>query len=265
MIGVHEIHHLLTKFVQLEASMQPALHYEAGHKLDHHDDCYLLGITEAGEIYLEEVFGEADSFAQHILGSDGTRLVSVDESQDATARPLELPPGLITPAPVSATALLNFAGPRHRGMREEERVIGTVKPLTLATRIHLIEHLGLAVPPPAVLGIAESRVLSEASLNGEDLYITCRRLRLAIALAETRTASGGQPYDYETLVLHVVHRYNRTLDDIDLPPDSVFAGLPGMALRRPLSCLVHADRLYVTDGGDAAHRSSVHIWRIERD
>ncbi|MBC8100394.1 MAG: hypothetical protein H7Y11_13200, partial [Armatimonadetes bacterium] len=72
-------------------------------------------------------------------------------------------------------------------------------------------------------------------------------------------AADGQPYDYETQVLHLAHRY----DDRDLAPSWVtaLAGIPGTALARPMDCMQHEGWLLIAEGGDAARHSAIHVWR----
>jgi hypothetical protein len=40
------------------------------------------------------------------------------------------------------------------------------------------------------------------------------------------------------------------------------AGIGGVALKRPLECLTHNNRLYIADGGDASAglKSRIHVW-----
>ncbi len=62
------------------------------------------------------------------------------------------------------TMALNFAGPRHRGMRAPERTLDLVRPLSIQEKMALIDRFRLDVPPPLLLGIAESYVLAETPI-----------------------------------------------------------------------------------------------------
>ena len=227
--------------------------------LRHHGDCKILGITPDMTLYIEEIYGDDDWLAQHRMTLKGQFIRSVDDQHGHTTHfsPLHLPDNLIRPAPITASAALNFSGPRQRGLREPERIHETVRPLTIATKMQVIQQLGLDLMPPLLLGIAESTVIAEALLPP---LLVCRRLRLAYALTTPQRDSDGQHYDYDTHVLYVAHHYET--DDFELPPEIVFAGLPGVTLLRPMDCLAHDGYLFVADGGTPQRYSQIHIWQI---
>jgi hypothetical protein len=233
--------------------------YQNTLKLRHHGDCKILGITPDMTLYVEEIYGDDDWLAQHAVTLDGQFTQSVDDQHGQTTyfAPLHLPDDLIRPAPITTSEALNFTGPRQRGLREPERVQEVVRPLTVATKMQIIQQLGLDLAPPLLLGIAESTVIAEAMLPP---LLVCRRLRLAYALITPQQDTDGQHYDYDTHVLYVAHRYET--DDSELPPEIVFAGLPGVTLLRPMDCLAFNDYLFVADGGTPQRHSHIHIWRI---
>ena len=242
---------------------EPMLDYMRCLTLPRAGDCFLLGVDPAGIIYAELIYGPDAALAQYALNPDGAILTAVDEDHDSQATPLTLPGGSVEPGPIRHSDALKFSGPRQRGLREAERIAEMVRPLSLATRMHLIERLGLDVMPPALLGVAERQVLAEAPLGPQaEQVIVCRRLRLAVALPAPRRATDGLPYDYVTLVVYAVHPYNAHTDDHELPPDRVLNGLPGAQLICPMDCLVHQQQLYVADGGGDDQPASIHIWRI---
>lgn len=215
-----------------------------------------------GTLYVEEMYGDG-WLAQHALAHDGTRVASVDEDEGARhhVTPLELPPDLVRPQRGWHSAALNFAGPRHRGLREAERVADLVRPVSVADKMALAGQHQLEIPPPMILGLAESFVLAEAALNPPHSYLVCRRVRFAYAMATVCTDAENQPYDYDTFVVYWAHVYHRERDEASaLPaPDT---RLQGVTLNRPMDCLLHGDQLVIADGGDARTRARLHLWRL---
>jgi hypothetical protein len=240
------------------------LNYQTSIQLTHTGDCRFLGIGSDMTLYVEEIYGEDDWLAQHVLTFTGTLHQTVDEDSGRAAgfTPLVLPDNLHRPARIHKTQALNFSGPRLRGQRALERIDDLVRPLTMPTRMQLIQQLKLDILPPLLLGVAESRVIAEALLLPPDTYLVCRRLRLAYGLPAPRLDSSNMPYDYDTVTLFVAHTYESTSGEIELPPEIVFSGLPGVNLRRPLDCMVHEQHLLVADGGDDSHPGQIHIWKI---
>lgn len=238
------------------------LNYLKSFLLQHNGDCYLLGVTPALTVYVQEIFGDDDQLAQHALTFDGGLLASADETRNAASdfAPLYLPPDLVRPMFVRHAQGLNYSGPRQRGLREQERIIDVVRALEVPTRIRLSQQTG--IPMPLILGIAESRVLAEALLAPPDTYLVCRRLRIAYALPEPQRDTSRQWYDYDTLTIFAAHLYNPTRHDVELSPDEVFAGLPGVQLNRPMDCIVCHQHLFIADGGDTNRTSQIHIWRL---
>lgn len=236
----------------------------AAFPLRHSGECGLMGLTPDKQLYVEEVYGQGWA-AQAVLAETGQVLVAVDEAEGRSElNPLPLPEDLITPVAPAHTLALNYAGARYRGLRELERLADLVQPLTRSEKMALIERLSLKIPPLLLAGVAESRVLSEAVLNADGLYLVCRRVRLAVLLPEIRYDGDKQPYDYDTLTLHVAHVYDPH-HDIAPPLAEALNGIGGVRLHRPLECLVYQDRLYLADGGNlhASIKSRICIWQIE--
>ena len=231
--------------------------------LKHEGDCNLLGMTPEKTLYVEEVYGENGWIAQHQLLADGTFMQSIDEQNGTNdnLRPLDLPAGIVKPKTGWHTMALNFAGPRHRGMRGPERLLDLVRTLSIDEKMAVIDRFKLDVIPPMLLGVAESYVLAEAELRRPDMYFVCRRIRLAIALAETRLDEDEQPYDYETRVIYLAHFYDCEQEPpfIDLLGD-----LTMVPLQRPMDCLLLDEQLCIADGGDAGRLSAIHLWNVER-
>ncbi len=246
-----------------QTQLLPHFQYTATHLLPHKGDCALMGICPDMTLYVEEMYGDG-WMAQHTLRRDGTIMTSRDEHSGSTPIQewLALPADAHPRQPVRSTLTLNYGGPRHRGMRDSERITDMARPFTLQTRFYLIQKMGLDIAPAALLGVAESYVLAEALLQAPDLYLVCRRLRVAYALAETRHDSQNQPYDYDTFLLYTVHLYNRARDDVELPVAEVMTGLPGVDLHRPMDCLVYNGMVFVAEGGEGTRPNAVHLWQI---
>ena len=238
------------------------LNYLQSILLHHNGDCRLLGVSPTLALYVEEIFGDDDQLAQHTLSLDGKVLHSVDESINPASDfiPLTLPADVVRPSPIRHASRLNFSGPRQLGLRDLERITDVVRTLEVPTRIRLAQQIN--IPMPLILGVAESRVLAEALLTPPDTYLVCRRLRIAHALPEPQRDTDQQWYDYDTLAVYTAHLYNPVLNDVELPPDAVFAGLPGVRLVRPMDCIMCHEHVFIADGGDADRPSRIHIWRV---
>lgn len=241
-----------------------SLEYVTSLWLDHDGDCRLLGVGPHLTIYAQVLYGDEDWLAQYGLSLDGRMIAAFDENYGAKSihTPLALPTGSIRPNAVRHTKALNFSGPRLRGLRETERIAEAVRPLALQTKIALTERLKLPIPPPMLLGLAESRVLAEALLAPPNLWLVCRRLRLAYLLPQAQYDVARQPYDYDTVMLHVIHEFVPKLEDDELMPEQLFTTLPGVELQHPMDCMIHEGQLYVAEGGQQTH-AAVHVWRIQ--
>ena len=236
-------------------------------ELHHTGDCSILGIGEDGTAYAEELYGDDGWLAQHAISPDGVIAASVDEL-DGTALPLlplSIPEGAIAPSRVWHTMSLNYAGPRHRGLRGLERVDELVRTLSVEDKMTLAKRLPMNISPHMLIGLAESYVLSEAQVIHPDWFIVCRRIRFAYALGEEKIDRDGLPYDYDTCVLHVSHPFNRGEDEIRLTAGVVddFFGKP---MYRPMDCALVGEQLYIGDGGDrdSGRVSRVHVLKIDR-
>jgi hypothetical protein len=253
------------------------LRYLTSLPLKYAGDCSLIGVRhhQAHEIqgdllrwtvYAEEIYGDEGWLAQHALTMTGEFMTSIDEDggRNQSISPLPLPDDLLKPRPVWNTMKLNYAGPRHRGMREPERLMDILRPISVADKFAIAKRLRLKIAPPMLLGIAESYVLSEALVLHPDVFFVCRRLRLAYALAEPAVDADDEPYDYDTLVTHSAHYYDRDGDGEPALIDALTA-LPGVELRRPMDCLIDHDTLFIADAarpGDP-QPSAIHVWRID--
>jgi hypothetical protein len=241
----------------------PPLEFVRTVMLKHSGDCNLIGVTSDLTLYVEEVYGEG-WLAQHALTLDGEFIQSIDEDDGRQTHDtaLELPEDGQRPQTGWHTMKLNFAGPRHRGLRGPERLLDLVRTLSIQEKMTAIERLKLDTPPPLLFGLAESYVLAEAPVDEPNLYVICRRIRLAYGLPQEQQDSDGQPYDYDTLVVYTAHFYDRS-QELDPSLDYVLAGLPGVSLHRPMDCQIAGGHLFVADGGGDSRLNAVHIWRIE--
>ncbi|MDX2162688.1 MAG: hypothetical protein SF162_15315 [bacterium] len=229
-------------------------------------DCSILGVMPDGAVYAEEMYGDDGWLAQHEIDPSGQVVRTVDERSGSALpiQPLDVPESAKVPARGWHTMPLNYAGPRHRGLRGLERVDELVQTLSIPDKIALIARLRLSIPPPMLIGLAESYVLSEAEILHPDWFIVCRRVRFAHALPERQTDADGQPYDYDTRPLYIAHAVNRA-DDETTPRTGIFEPI-SPELHRPLDCVISGSRLYISDGGDSAtgRTSKIHIWTLQR-
>jgi hypothetical protein len=231
--------------------------------LKHQGQCGLLGVTPDLTVYVEELHGPDERLAQYALRLDGSILQAAEESADAAIplHPVTLPPDAIRPQTGKQTTALHYSGPRLRGLRTAERVDDLVYPLPVPLKMRLVQQHGLDIPPPLLLGLAESYVLAEAPLRPPDVFVVCRRIRLAYALPETHLDEDNQPCDYDTLTFHIAHPYDRAGDD-DGPLAALANDLPGAPLHQPTDCLICAGHLFIADSGQGDALNAVHIWRI---
>ncbi len=228
--------------------------------LAHNADCELLGIQPDMTLYMRE-YHEDDEATIHLMNIESAVTKSWDEN-DVSAQNA-LPADLIQPTQPRFSTALNYAGPRHRGMREAERVMDIVKPLTIQTKMQVIQHLNMSIMPMALLGIAESSVLAEALLEQPGLCMVCRRIRLAYALPQIQIDAEKQPYDYDTITLYSAHIYDYAAHESEIAPDQVLSGLPGVTLKCPMDCLIYNHHLFISESGTTDYPAAVHVWRIQ--
>jgi hypothetical protein len=242
--------------------MTVELFYERLIPLKHEGDCMLLAVASDGTVYVEEAYTPEVWMAQHAYAPDGTLRESQDEDfgRCRSVTPLMIPQGAARSQPGWNTGRLNFGGARHRGLRSEDRISELVRELAVADKLRLVERLALDVPPPMLIGLAESFVTSEAVIDYPETFVVCRRFRLAVMLPEVRSDAEGA-YDYDTRVIHTAYLAERARD-FERPLLDALDGLPGAQLHRPLDCIATHDRLYVADGGAPGRVSTVHVWRL---
>lgn len=242
----------------------PALTYVTSLELKYREDCSILGITPDLKVYVEEIYSDDAWIAQQALSIDGEVLAIVDEDygKNTRVKPLSMDDIVATPKPGWHCMSLNYAGPRRRGLRGPERIDDTVLSLPITTKMKLAKKLGLNFPAPMILGIAESYVISEIELKRPNLYLVCRRIRIAYTLNEQKTDDDGQPYDYDTTVFYVAHVYDHH-DVNDLTLDDAMTGLKGVTLNRPMDCVLYNEHIFIADGGSDEQKSAVHVWMID--
>jgi hypothetical protein len=115
--------------------------------------------------------------------------------------------------------------------------------------------------PPAILGIAESYVLSESLIIRPSIYFVCRRIRIAYALPDVRLDANNQPYDYDTLLFYTAHFFDCAQEPsiLDLLND-----LTTVPLKRPMDCLItDNNHLYIADGGGDDRLNAIHVWHLD--
>ncbi len=228
--------------------------------LKHSDKCYLIAIDLLRNIYVEEYYDEA-YIAQHSISAEGELLKSIDENYGKSEiSPLKIPENAILPQnPLDHP--LNFTGMRFRGMREEEKVMEWVKPLSVMEKMPLLQALQLTISPMMIFGIAESRVLSETKFSATET-ILCRRIRLLQALAEVQLDEAGLPYDYDTITFQVIQSY-----DTETETASPFlASIQYFSeLSQPMDCIYSDGRLIVANAGDDNNPAAVHIFQYQEN
>ena len=239
------------------------LEHQVSVTLTHTGQCSLLGISPDLHVFIEELYDDDNAIAQHELDIAGKIINSIDENFGKQAIiPLVLPDGSFMPQPGNITQHLNYSGARLRGLREDERIQQLVRPLSIQSKMQIVDILNLTMPAPMILGIAESYVLSEACVAAPHDYIVCRRVRIAYALPEVQSDPQGQSYDYDSLTLQIAHPYDASSDE-PLPPDDAFAGLQGVTLRYPTDCIFTSGYLVVSDGGGDANKNAVHVFKAQ--
>ena len=157
-----------------------------------------------------------------------------------------LPPGIVKPKTGWHTMALNFAGPRHRGLRAPERMLDLVRTLSIEEKMALIEKFKLDCCRRCCWASPKATCWPKPRLVRPDLYFVCRRVRLAVALPEARLDEDDQPYDYDTHVIYLAHFY-----DCEQEPrfSDLLADLTDVPLHRPMDCLLVDDHLFIADGG----------------
>lgn len=176
---------------------------------------------------------------------------------DGQVNPITVVPEINTEPDAAAGQWWHRVGARWRGLRESDRLADLVEPLTIMQKMTLIEQLGLNIPPPLLMGIAESRVHSAVMITPACVFV-CRTVRLAVALPASQTDETGLIYDYDTIPLYLGH-----IDDPDNPTDLVELVSRPMVWRRPLECLVNAGHLFVLDVPEDGDSPAVHIQAID--
>ena len=231
------------------------------HSLIYHGDCKLLGITNKGFIYAEELYGDEDWLAQHKLSVADGILETVDElaGENPAITPLSLPDDLITSPIRSCCEVLTFRGARLRGIYSEERIDELVLPLTVDEKIEIVEFMEWDIEPMQIIGVAESVVLARTPLTAET-YVVCRRVRIAYRLGKRV----DQSYDYDSLDMYLLHEFKPKSNTVPEWVDCL-NDIDDVVLLRPMDCLYHAGRLYVADGGEDDDMSAIHVFEYQED
>lgn len=244
----------------------PQMTYLRTLTLTHQGDCVLLGVTPDLTVYVDEMYGaDQGGMAQHAIRLDGTWIASADDDWGKNPQlvtQMAVPTNMICPCREPQTRELNFSGARQRGLQEWERIREVVMPLAMADKMMVLQKLGMTMPPPMLLGLASSTVLSESDLGSGDMFILCRRLAFAYTLPKPQRDDEGQPYDYDTALAFVAHVYDRRTHE---PPalDAAFTPLDGTALHRPMDCVLVNRHLFVADSGGSDRVNQVHIWAVD--
>ena len=244
----------------------PKLTHVTSIELKYRGDCSLLGVSDDLRIHAEEIYSDDAWIAQHIYTLDGAERETVDEDfgKNKDVKPLHLSGAIERPHPGWHCMGLNYSGPRHRGLRGPERIVDTVQPLSIGTRMTIQPYLRVKVAPPALLGIAESYVISEAELIRPNLYLVCRRIRVAYALSPEQIDENDGEFDYDTTVIYAVHLHDRQ-EGNDPALEDIIGEFGGITVHRPMDCVYAFKHLFIADGGSEANdiKSKIHVWRVE--
>lgn len=239
------------------------LRYHLSIDLLYEGKCSLLGISPDLKLYVEELYDDDHAIAQHILNLDGATVDTIDEDYGRqTIAPFQLPEASIRVAGAKQTKHLEYGGARLRGLRMTERIDQLTRPLTIESKMQIVDQLELDMPPPMLIGVAESYVLAEAQITAPDEFVVCRRVRIAYALPEAKMDEDNQPYDYDTITLQIAHPYD-IKHDAPLPPEDAFAGLPEVSLHHPTDCIYAHGYVIVSDGGGEHYKNRIHIWQTQ--
>lgn len=223
--------------------------------LPHMGICGIIGVSLLHQVYVEEIYPPDDAIAYHIIMPNG----AVHQTDPQT--PFSLSQALITPSVHPDTTALNYHGGRLRGMREIEHLSDWAQPLSVMDKMVIIRSLGLAIHAMQLFGIAYSTVLSSAPV-GDDWFVVCRRIALAIALPHIQHDKNGLPYDYDTHILQTAHLYHVSHENA-LPVSEWVTGIGGTALHHVYDCVVYEDKLYLSSGGGDDQKNTIHQWSIE--
>ncbi|MGB7337759.1 MAG: hypothetical protein WBC91_02620 [Phototrophicaceae bacterium] len=228
--------------------------------LAHTSECNLLGVDDEFNIYAEEYY-DYTYIAQHRLNFDGILSETRDEESGKISIELFDLSKMIALPQHPATHPLNSTGFRFRGMRQDDKIVEWVIPIPIQDKIPLLQALNLQISPMMLMGIAESRVLSQATLS-PTMTIVCHMLRLLIALPDIKIDYMGLPYDYDTLILHVLHTYNPETD-VSQPLHQALQLFP--QLTTPTDCLLINEHLIVANSSDGTSKSEIHIFQFDDD
>jgi hypothetical protein len=240
--------------------------------LSYNGECGLLGVGPDLSFYAEEIYGEEGWMTQTAYDFEGQRLAGEDEASgdNQGVERLAKPVDLVRPRTGLSSARLNFGGARHRGLVDEDRVEEVVRPLELTDKVLLIEA-GLVPPvdPPAIFGLAQSYVASEAQLvaPGRDqkpVFLLSRRLRVAYRLPEPAVNSAGEWYDYDSHEVAVLQHHSPGDEDAPLGDTLLGSAALGVELNWPTDIVFRDGTLFAADSAQGREdvSSRVHIWRV---
>ncbi len=230
--------------------------------LQHTGICHILAITDQQTLIIEEYY--AGGFvAQHHINPPDHFITTTDENHgQSRLEPIPIPAGSALPAESSAfPSLEHRTGAPQRGIRAADRIDSLVYPLEMTDKMRFADHISLPVPPPMLIGLGESRVLSATCLpNGH--HLVCRRLRLAYTLTSEKTLPDGTRINYDTVT---VHQLQFLPADLALTPLTL-AGLytDDNHLHRPTQCVYQNHKLYIADSGDK-QLNRVHMYHVQTD
>lgn len=226
----------------------------------HPSECIILGADSDNNFYIEEYY-DYTYIAHHQLTLDGDILETRDEASGKNTIDIFSVDDLRLKPERPRQHFLNYTALRLRGMRQSDKVSEWVRPLPIQDKMPLLQTLNLQISPMMLMGIAESRVLAQTKLS-DDVDLVCRKIRLLIALPEPKLDSTGLPYDYDTLVIHVLHPYHHYTDHYP-PLHQALKLFP--QLDKPSDCLLVNETLIIANSSDGASVSEIHLFQFDDD
>ncbi len=227
--------------------------------------CGLIGVDGRLRIYAEESYGDG-WHAQYIISMDGDFIAVADQESGANPdiEPLPRSSDLKTPRPAWASMHLNYGGAPHRGEYARDDIARLARPLSYGEKEKLI-GLGYFPDMPfhLILGVVESYVLSETTVDA-DLFLICRRLRIAYLLQEPVTGPEGSRYDYDTHVLHLAQWFDQSKPEMPLEYTLLDEESAGISMNSPTEGVFRDGYLFLADSGMGRDGlvSCIHIWEV---
>ena len=224
--------------------------------------CGLLGIGPDQDVYAEELHD--DLAAHYHFDRQGQLMERIEEDPTSgiTLPRAHLPAGTIEPTPVRVAHPLNFGPELVDTSLDMELMRSLVHQLSLPERLFLQTAglLPVEVPPPAILGILDSRVTSEAEIEPGQ-FAVCRRLRVAYRPPASPVAGSDR---YQLCTFAVLQSLDLAELDQPLTETLLPATVLGIELMWPTDVIAAGNQLYVADSANGRTGRTSRIGVFER-